>query len=68
MHFTLQKRWHCQFLEEDLKTPLARSFNFKTLAKVVDTAERGGYSMHLEWRQALECAIERRRGGASGWS
>jgi hypothetical protein len=63
MHFMLQQGWHCQFLEEDLKTRLARSFNFKTPAKVVDMAERGGYSMHLEGRQALERAIEVGRGG-----
>jgi hypothetical protein len=55
--------WHCQFLEADLKTPLPRKLNFPGPEKIVETAERGGYVMNLEGRQALENGIEKGRGG-----
>jgi hypothetical protein len=63
MSFMLADGWYCQFLEEDLKTPLPRKLTLADPAKVVEMAERGGYSMHLEGRQALDRAIEVGRGG-----
>ncbi len=62
MHFMLRNEWHCQFLEEDLKTPLPRSVGFSDEAKLFEMAERGGYSMNLEGRQAIEHAIRNGRG------
>jgi hypothetical protein len=61
--FMLRQGWHCQFLEADLKTPLPRRLEFKESAKVFEIAERGGYRMNLEGRQAIEHAIENGRGG-----
>jgi hypothetical protein len=63
MHFQTQSGWQCQFLEEDLKTPLARRLNLVSQEKLFEIAERGGYVLNLEGRQALQQAIEKGRGG-----
>ena len=63
MSYILRNGWHCHFLEADLKTPLPRKLNFPSPEKIVETAERGGYVMNLEGRQALENGIEKGRGG-----
>jgi hypothetical protein len=63
MSYMLRNGWHCHFLEADLKTPLPRKLNFPGPEKIVETAERGGYVMNLEGRQALENGIEKGRGG-----
>lgn len=63
MYYMLRNGWHCQFLEADLKTPLPRKVNFPSPEKIIETAERGGYPMNLEGRQALENGIEKGRGG-----
>jgi hypothetical protein len=63
MFFMLRQGWHCQFLEEDLKTPLPRKIAFKEETKLFELAERGGYRMNLEGRQAMEHAIANGRGG-----
>ena len=63
MHFQTQSGWHCQFLEEDLKTPLARRLHLTRQQKLLEIAERGGYVLNLEGRQALQHAIEVGRGG-----
>lgn len=63
MHFMLNRRWYCQFLEEDLKTPLPRKITFSDEAKLFEMAERGGYRLNLEGRQAIEHAIRNGRGG-----
>lgn len=49
-------------LEEDLKTPLPRKLNVNDPAKLFEIAERGGYRLNLEGRQAIEHAIENGRG------
>jgi hypothetical protein len=54
--------WHCQFLEEDLKTPLPRKLVLPDAAKLVELAQRGGYVLNLENRQALDHAIANGRG------
>jgi hypothetical protein len=62
MHFMLRNGWYCQFLEEDLKTPLPKKLNLKEPAKIFEIAERGGYKLTLENRQSIEHAIEKGRG------
>ncbi len=63
MFFQNRKGWHCQFLEEDLKTPLPRRFTFQSESKVREMAERGGAAMNLDTLHALDHAIEIGRGG-----
>jgi hypothetical protein len=63
MHFMTQSGWHCQFLEEDLKTPLPRRLNLVTPDKLYEIAERGGYILNVEGRQALQQDIDKGRGG-----
>ena len=63
MYFKLRKGWHCQFLEADLKTPLPKKLNLSSSQKLTEAAERGGYNMNLEGRQALDHGIENGRGG-----
>jgi hypothetical protein len=41
MHFMLQNGWFCQFLEEDLKTPLPRKVRFEDPEKIIEMAEKG---------------------------
>jgi hypothetical protein len=56
--------WHCQFLEEDLKTPLPKRLTFQSQDKIMELAERGGAAMmNLEGRQAIQHGIEMGRGG-----
>jgi len=62
MHFMLRDGWYCQFLEEDLKTPLPRKVTLDDPAKIYEMAERGGYKMTLENRQSIDRAIEMGRG------
>ena len=62
MHFMLTDGWLCQFLEEDLKTPLHRKVRLDDPAKVIEMAEKGGAAMRLEDRQALDYGISLGRG------
>jgi hypothetical protein len=63
MSFMQSKGWYCQFLEEDLKTCLPRTFTFATSDKVVEFAQKGGALKDLASKQALEHGIETGRGG-----
>ncbi len=63
MYFMDRIGWHCQFLEEDLKTPLPKKLRFGSHEKIREIAERGGCTMNLETLQALDHAIEIGRGG-----
>lgn len=63
MYFMLRSGWHCQFLEPDLKTALLKKLTFSDSRKIVELAERGGYSLTLEGRHTLEHGIENGRGG-----
>ena len=63
MHFQTQSGWHCQFLEEDLKTPLPKKLTLVRQEKLFEIAERGGHKLDLEGRQALQHAIDIGRGG-----
>lgn len=57
-----RRGWHCQFLEEDLKTSLPRKLTFATPDKLLEMFERWGESRLLEDRSALEYAIRMGRG------
>jgi hypothetical protein len=63
MSFMLRDGWHCQFLEQDLKTPLPKRLRFSNKEKLREIAERGGCNMNLEARQSLDHGIEIGRGG-----
>jgi len=63
MAFQTQNGWHCQFLEADLKTSLPRKLNLVRQEKLFEIAERGGYRLNLEGRQAMQRAIDMGRGG-----
>jgi hypothetical protein len=58
-----RKGWLCQFLEEDLKTPLPRKVMFEDDQKIWEMAKRGGFTLNISGRQELEEAIRRKRGG-----
>jgi hypothetical protein len=59
----LTKGWYCQFLEEDLKTPLPRKVTLDSPQKLMEMAERGGGLPNLEASQMLRLGIEVGRGG-----
>jgi hypothetical protein len=63
MSFLCRNGWHCQFLEQNLKTPLPRKLHFTSPDKVVEIVEWGSGLSNLESRQELEQAIEIGRGG-----
>lgn len=63
MFFQMQSGWHCQFLEADLKTPIPKQVNLLSQEKLFEIAERGGFDLNLEGRQAIQRAIEMGRGG-----
>jgi hypothetical protein len=63
MSFMQRQRWHCQFLEEDLKTALPRKLRFATPDKFVELAERTGALRDLACRQAVQHGISEGRGG-----
>jgi hypothetical protein len=64
MHFmNAQGGWQCQFLEEDLKTPLPKKLTLQTSDKIMELAERGGAAMNLEGRQVIQHGIAAERGG-----
>lgn len=63
MHYMLAKAgWHCQFLEEDCKTPLRKTLTFQDPQKIVDMAKRGGADFTSADREALEYGIKHGRG------
>ena len=63
MSFQPQNGWHCQFLEQGLKTSLPRKLNLVRQERLFEIAERGGYRLNLEGRQAMQRAIDIGRGG-----
>ena len=48
MSFMQSNGWFCQFLEEDLKTPLPRKLTFVSSDKIIELAERAGALRNLE--------------------
>jgi len=63
MYFQDRNGWHCQFLEQDLKTALPRRLHFKSSDKVVELVERAGGITDQESRLMLSHAIATGRGG-----
>jgi hypothetical protein len=63
MAYMFRDGWYCQFLEQNLKTPLPRKLRFKSPEKIREIAERGGCNLNLEARQSLDHGIEIGRGG-----
>ncbi len=63
MSFQDRYGWHCQFLEEDLKTPLPRKLLFTCADKVIELIERGGGFTDQDARSMVNQAIEMGRGG-----
>jgi hypothetical protein len=55
--------WQVSFLEQDLKTSLARTFIFQDKQKVIEMAKRGGADCTLAGRQAIEHGLQNGRGG-----
>lgn len=65
MHFMFRKGWFCQFLEEDLKTPLPRKITVADEKKIFEMAKRGGFTLNIAGRQELHEKI--RKGGGGIW-
>jgi hypothetical protein len=63
MSYMLTNGWYCQFLEEDLKTPLPRRVTLDNPEKLMEMVERGGGLPNLEASQMLRLGIEVGRGG-----
>jgi len=63
MSFFLRVGWDVSFLGPDLKTSLARTFNFSDPEKIRELAQQGGALRTPEARQVLEQAIETGIGG-----
>ena|ERR1035441_9524205 len=62
MYFQYRNGWHCQFLEQNLKTPLSRKLHFTSADKVVELVKRGGGITDQECRLMLNQAIVTGRG------
>jgi len=54
MYFMLSTGWYCQFLEADLKTPLALKVTIRDENKLFEMAGRGGFKMTPEARQTIQ--------------
>jgi hypothetical protein len=63
MSFFLRNGWQCQFLEEDLKTPLPRKLTFAGPGKLREMYDRFGAAQKTEDRQGFEYGITIGRGG-----
>lgn len=63
MYYILREYWMCQFLEEDLKTPLPGQLHFKSAEKVRAIVDKVGHFANLQDRQALDYGLETGRGG-----
>jgi hypothetical protein len=63
MSFMDRYGWHCQFLEEDLRTPLPRKLTFKSPEKIIELVERAGGFKDQESRLMLDLEIAMGRGG-----
>jgi hypothetical protein len=63
MSFMSRSGWHCQFLEEDLKTPLPKKLAFETESKMLALAKRGGATFDEKTESAIQHGISIGRGG-----
>lgn len=62
MTFRFVQRWYCEFWEEDKKKRLARTVTLRSDAKVFELAKRGGYTLNIAGRQAIEAALRKKQG------
>jgi hypothetical protein len=63
MYYIYRNFWMCQFLEEDLKTPLPRRFRFRDAEKIRAIVDKVGNFANLQDRQALDYGLTIGRGG-----
>ena len=63
MYYMLRENWMCQFLEQDLKTPLPRRLYFNDPEKIRRIVEKVGNFADLQDRQALDYGLQMGRGG-----
>lgn len=63
LSFQCRNGWHCQFLEEDLKTSLPRKLRFTSPQKIIDLVEHAGGFTDQDTRLAVNHGIEIGRGG-----
>jgi hypothetical protein len=63
MYFQCRNGWHCQFLEQDLKTSLPKKLHFASSDKVIELVEYGGGMTDHESRLMLSQAVDAGRGG-----
>jgi hypothetical protein len=64
MQLVFRKRWCCQFLEADMKTPLPRKLAADD-RKTWEIAKRGGVTLNIAGRQQIEEALRKGVGGIS---
>ena len=63
LSFQFRDDWRCQFLEQDLKTPLPRKLHFASPDKLIELVERGGGFPDQETRLMVSQGIAMGRGG-----
>jgi hypothetical protein len=63
MFFELRAAWHVMFTEEGQNVALSRRFVFQDSDKILELARKGGHSMNLEGRQAIDMGIAGGKGG-----
>ena len=62
MSFVLRERWHCTFLAEDLRTPIAPARTLSHPDSMREMIRRGNGFRDLACRQAVDLAIQAGRG------
>jgi hypothetical protein len=63
LSFQCRDGWQCQFLKQDLKTPLPRKLHFTSSDNIIELVQRGSGSTDQESRLMLDQAIVTGRGG-----
>lgn len=67
MSFVLHTRWHCTFMEEDLRTMAAPPRFFTSSDTMTEMIRRGNGFRDLASRQAVEQGILAGRGNVDLW-
>jgi hypothetical protein len=63
MYFMHRDGWFCQFLEEDLKTPLPKKLAVATQDKILELARRGSAALDAKEELEIDHAFQTGRGG-----
>ncbi|MGA2753225.1 MAG: hypothetical protein ABSE53_05610 [Terracidiphilus sp.] len=63
LSFQCRNGWHCQFLEDDLKTTLPRKLHFASSQKVIELVEHAAGFPDQDARSMVNQGIEMGRGG-----